>query len=460
MSASSPTESDWARPSPTEPDRVRPSPTEAGRRESRRCSSPHCRRTRRETGKRLRCVARPALYDVDVDDARTRAYQTLAVPNPNLPLRAHEVGYIELVSSPDPRVQPMVFALEHTRVRVGRFSTLGTYATSSDVYVAVSEDATAISPMNTMFEHINGRFHAFDTRSAHGTYVNGEQIRRRRLLAPGDVIDIGGIPDDGGVLHGNARVVFLGQTPPPGRPIRRAPPRTRYTWESPRGGVTFDIDAAAGTAHASLELGGNGRRAEALAAVRQIVASPQLPAGAIDGGGGVRYQIGEPLTPLPANWTIEVPRACTIVADLCDALAAQSMVLGPFDRGLVWLRPGGRPVMFGAGLSRIAYQHDGRGHAGMTAVRHFRRSPEEIVREAEGPATDVFFAAYLLVELVTGGEPFPTEDSFGYLQAVTGGKARIPASIPQVARALLPDPAERPAMARFATQLRWAARAG
>ncbi|HEY0482948.1 MAG TPA: serine/threonine-protein kinase [Kofleriaceae bacterium] len=391
-----------------------------------------------------------------MDDARTRAYQTMAVPNPNLPLRESEVGYIELVSSPDPRVEPMVFALEHTRVRVGRFSTVGTYATSSDVYVAISDDATAISPMNTMFEHINGKFHAFDTRSIHGTYVNGEPIRRRRALSPGDVIDIGGVPDAGGVLRGNARVVFHGPTPPPGRPIRRAPPRTRYTWETPRGGLAFDIDASAGAARATLKLGSSGRD-EAFAAVRRVVAWPQLPAGAIDGA-GVHYGVGEPLVPLPANWTVDVPRACAIVADLCDAIAAQPLVLGPFDRGLVWLRADGRPVLFGAGLSRVAYQHDRVEIRGMVAVRHFRRSPEEILREASGPATDVFYAAYLLAELVTGEEPYPTEDPFAYLQAVSGGQVQLPADLPKIARAFDPDPAARPSIARFATLLRWGAR--
>jgi hypothetical protein len=397
------------------------------------------------------------VYDRGVDDARARAYQTLAVPNPNLPLRASEVGYIELVASPDPQVEPMVFALEHMKVRVGRFSTAGTYATTSDVYVAVSDDATAISPMNTMFEYLHSRFHAFDTRSAHGTYVNGEQIHRRRALAPGDVIDIGGIPDGIGVLRGNARVVFHGDTPPAGRPVRRAPPRTRYTWESPRGGATLEIDAAAGTACATLDLRSPARRDAALAAARRVVATPQLPTAVLDGD-RVHYRAGAPLTPLPAHWTVEVPRACAIVAELCDAIAAQSIVLGPFDRGLVWLLPDDRPVVFGAGLSRVAYQHDAVGGCGMMPVLHFRHSPEEVTSEATGPATDVFYAAYLLVELVTCDEPYPTRESFRYLQAVQTGGVELPAGLPAIARAFDPDPAARPSIARLGTLLRWAAR--
>jgi FHA domain len=392
-----------------------------------------------------------------MDDARSRAYQTLAVPNPNLPLRASQVGYIELVSSPDPRVEPMIFALEHTRVRVGRFSTAGTYATSSDVFVAVSDDATAISPMNTMFEYIDGKFHAFDTRSTHGTYVNGEQIRRRRALAPGDVIDIGGIPDDAGVLHGNARVVFLGSAAPAGRPIRRAPPRTRYTWHTPRRGVELEIDAAAGTAYATVNLGYESWRDTALATAQRVVASPQMPAGTLEGT-GVRYHVGEPLTQLPDNWTVEVPRACAIVADLCDAIATQPIVLGPFDRGLVWLRPNGRPVLLGAGLSRVAYEHDARMRGVALSALHFRYSPEELAGKTTGPATDVFWAAYLLIELITCGEPYPTESFATYMDAVRHGQVHLPDDIPPIARAFDPDPAARPSIARFATLLRWDAR--
>jgi hypothetical protein len=387
-----------------------------------------------------------------MDDARTRAYQTLAVPNPNLPLRESEVGYIELVSSPDPRIEPMIFALEHHRVRVGRFSTAGTYATSSDVYVAISDEATAIAPMNTMFEYIYGEFHAFDTRSAHGTYVNGEQILKRRVLRPGDVIDVGGIPDDAGVLRGHARIVFLGHTPPPGRPIRRAPSRTQFTWHSPRSSATVEIDAATGSARASFDIYDDHAHDDTLAGALRIAAPPQLPTPTLDGD-EIVYHVGEPLTWLPANWLVEPRRACTLVADLCDALASQPGVLGPFERGLVWQRPGGGAVLFAAGLSRSAYLWDHNLRGATLQALHLRASPEELLGRGTGPATNVFYAAYLLVELVAGREPFRGRD-LDYLKAVRDGHVDLPDNLPPIHAAFSPDPAARPLMVELAALLR------
>jgi hypothetical protein len=386
-------------------------------------------------------------------DPRAGIYQTLSAPNPNPPLRDSEIGYIELVSSPDPRVGPMIFALEHTRVRLGRFSTAGTYATSSDVFVAVSDDATAISPMNTMFEYIHDRFHAFDTRSTHGTCVNGEQIYKRRALVPGDIIDIGGILDGDGVRRGHARVVFLGHRPPEGRPIRRAPPRTRYRWESPRRTVGIDIDSATGTARATLDFLGPEWRKAAVVAVQDVVPSPALPAGTVDGD-HVLYDAREPLTYLPPRWNVELPRACAIVADLCDALAGQLVVLGPFDRELVWVRPRGRALLLGAGLSRVAFRYDEGLRGAVMMSRHFRTSAEELMHGRAAATTDVYYAAYLLVELVTGHEPFPVHDRLAYLTAVRSGRAELPAGFPALSRAFDPDPAARPSFGELAALLR------
>lgn len=387
-----------------------------------------------------------------MDDARARAYQTLSVPNPNPPLRASQVGYIELVSSPDPRVEPMIFALEHTRVRLGRFSTAGTYATSSDVFVAVSDDATAISPMNTMFEYIYDAFHAFDTRSKHGTYVNGELIPRRRLLAPGDVIDIGGIHDEHGALRGHARVVFLGSEPPAGRPIRRAPPRTQYRWDAPVSRLALDINAPQGTAVAQLEFLDDWLT-HASQAVQAVVDSPAIPVGIIDGD-RVTYRTGEPLTYLPPHWHIELPRACAIVADLCDGLAAQSLALGPFERELVWLRPSGRAVFLGAGFSHVAYLLGMNTRSSIGLGYDFRITPEEMRRIPAGPATNVYDAARLLAELVTGHDPYPAKRDIAYYQAVRDGRMELPPGFPPIERAFAPDPSERMSEAELAAVLR------
>lgn len=393
-------------------------------------------------------------------DPREQAYANLAVPNTSPMLEPVQVGYIELVSSPDPRVEPMIFALEHAKVRLGRFSTAGTYATSPDVYVAVSEEATAISPMNTMFEFVDGVFHAFDTRSANGTFVNGEQIRKRRRLAPGDVIDIGGVPGEGG-----ARVVFLGQTAPAGRLVRRAPGRTRFTWSSPRGAVTLEIDTAGGTATATVHLEDREWLEAALEAARRVceVGSPRLPPSTIGGlaPNVIAYRLEGPVVSLHETRPLAVAHASTIVASLCEAVAAchaakpSPIVVGPFERRLVWPRAGGGAALLGAGVSRIGFLHDA-GVTGATMLpRHFRRCPEELRRDPIGPATDVYFLAYFWCELVSGREPYPVGDGMRYLQAVMSGCPELPELAPAaIAAAFSPDRAKRPALETLAATLR------
>ncbi|MEO8841922.1 MAG: serine/threonine-protein kinase [Kofleriaceae bacterium] len=394
------------------------------------------------------------------DDAREAAYQALAVANSNPPLRPSCVAYIELVASPDPRVEPFVFALEHTRVRVGRFSTEGTYATSSDLFVAVSEDATAIAPMNAMFEFIDGSFHVFDTRSPNGTAVNGEAIKKRRVLAAGDVIEIGGIADGAGVRTGGARIVFLGATPPPDRPVLRAPVQTVRTWRSPRGSVEIEVDATAGTARATIDMPTEWSE-PMFATVERVAAitSPYLPATTV--GDVTRYEVGEPLKEIEVGWCIEPAVARAIVADVCDAAAAchevggELILIGPFDRRLVWRRADGRALVFGAGLSRAAYQLDQAKRGAMMTMRHFRMSPEEVMGRPTGPASDVYFAAYLLVELITNHEPYPIEEFTTYLEAVRNGHPDVPDDLPaEVTRAFEPDPSARPTLGELAAALR------
>jgi hypothetical protein len=370
-----------------------------------------------------------------------------------------EVGYIELVSSPDKRVEPMIFALEHAKVRLGRFSTEGTYATSPDVYVAISEQATAISPMNTMFEFVAGAFHAFDTRSANGTFVNGEQIRKRRRLAPGDVIDIGGVPDEGG-----ARVVFLGQIAPAGRLVRRAPGRTKFTWSSPRGAVTLEIDAAGGTATATVNLDSDWLEA-ALEASREVrnLGSPRLPPSAIGGSAPnvVEYRFEGPVIEIHETRPLAVAHASTLVASLCEAVAAchaarpNPIVVGPFERRLVWPRARGATVLLGAGISRIGFLHDAAVRGAMMTPRHFRRCPEELNREPIGPAADVYFLAYFWFELVFGREPYPVGDEMQYLQAVMRGCPELPDIAPAaIVAAFSPDRTKRPSLDELVTTLR------
>ena len=285
--------------------------------------------------------------------------ETLAVANSNPPLRPEDVAYIEVVSSPDPRVKPFVFALEHSRVRVGRFSTDGTYATSSDLFVALAPEITAIAAMNTMFEFVGGAFHVFDTRSVNGTAVNGVPIKKRRLLAIGDVIEIGGTVDDTGARTGAAKIIFRGATPPPGE-IVRAPPLTRRTWSSLRGSVEIDVDATTGTATATIAMQDDWRDTTLeIVARTAALTSSALPV--CTPGDVIRYET----------------RA--IVADVCDAAAAchrasgEPILVGPFERELVWRgRANGRAFLFGAGLARRGYAYDRNARGAMMTSRHYR----------------------------------------------------------------------------------------
>jgi hypothetical protein len=397
-----------------------------------------------------------------MDDARKRAYETLGTPNPNPPLRAEDFGYVELVASPDPALAvPVIFELAHTKVRLGRYSSAGTYATTSDLFVAVCDEATAIAPMNTMFENLGGDFHVFDTRSKNGTFVNGDQITKRRKLAPRDVIDVGGSPEEGG-----ARLVYLGPQLPPGRHVRRGPEATEHKWQSRRGGLVITVDSAAGTAVASLKIDDPHVRDAALMTAQRFAGlahSPHLPTATQDARDPdlLRYRVGEPLTELPAGWVYDAPTAYAIAADMCDAAAAchdagpSHSVIGPFERGLVWRKPDGRAVLFGAGLARAMHEREQNVRGHMMTPRHFRLSPEECNGWPTGPATDVFYAAYFAVELVLGYEPYPTGELVTYMDHIVKGMVELPDLPPSVlVRAFSPEPSSRPTLAQLASALR------
>jgi hypothetical protein len=351
----------------------------------------------------------------------------------------------------------MIFALEHQRVRLGRFSTAGTYATSPDVYVAVSEEATAITPMNTMFEFVDGVFHASDTRSVNSTFVNGTQIFRRHRLAPGDVIDIGGAPREGG-----ARVVFLGHIAPAGRLVRRAPVRTKFTWSSPRRAVTMNIDAASGTATATLEE--NDERWHEHALEVSKLDSPRLPPSAIIGSAPVviEYWFEGPVIAIHPTRELAVAHASAIVASLCEAVAVchaarpKPIVIGPFERGLVWQRADGDVVLLGAGISRRGFlDANRRGCIGPAALPvHVPLCWEDMLGRAT-PAADVFYLAYFWFELVFGHEPYPVDSGFEYMLAVGDGRPTLPDIVPApIARAFCPDPAQRPTLDELAAMFR------
>lgn len=379
---------------------------------------------------------------------RQLAYELPAVPNVSEPL--DRAGYLELVHTPDPSLRmPVMIELAHQKVRLGRFTLAGTYAQSPDVYVAVSEDGgDAISPMNTMFEFIDGKFHVFDTRSTNGTFVNGEQIKKRRALTVGDVIDIGGTPEDGG-----ARVIFHGMVAPTQEiPIVRSPQLTRHIFETPRGGLTLEVDSERGIAVAKLGFDGEWKDA-ALDAVRRVcnVDSPYLARCEIQGD-RIIYYVGEPLEPV--NRVLDEPIARAIAADVAEAaLACHPTIVGPFDRRQVFVRRNGDAVLFGAGLARIAYLYDEGLRGAMMTTRHFIRCPEEIMGHEPGTQADAFYAALFYATLAHGVEPYPQGEEVEYLEAVMNGElVYTPPS--GILEAFAPDPAERPTMEELVEVLR------
>jgi hypothetical protein len=267
------------------------------------------------------------------------------------------------------------------------------------------------------------------------------------------------VADDAGVRTGGARLVFRGATAPPG-PVLRAPVQTRRTWRSPRGSVEIEVDAVAGSARATIDMPTDWSE-PTLATVERVAAltSPYLPVTTV--GDVTHYEVGEPLKEIEVGWRIDAPVARAIVADVCDAAAAchdmtgEPILIGPFDRRLVWLRANGRAVVFGAGLSHAAYAIDQAKRGAMMTSRHFRMSPEEVTGRPIGPASDVYFAAYLLVELITNAEPYPIDELTTYLEAVSSGHPDVPEDLPpEVARAFDPDPSARPTLAELAAALR------
>jgi len=96
----------------------------------------------------------------------------------------------------------------------------------------------------------------------------------------------------------------------------------------------------------------------------------------------------------------------------------------------------------------------------MMTTRHFRMSPEEVMGRPSSPATDVYYAAYFLVELVTAAEPFPIDEEFAYMEAVRHGHPELPPGLPvEVTRAFDPDPIARPSLSELEAALRETERA-
>jgi hypothetical protein len=150
----------------------------------------------------------PALANSMADDAIERAYREGGARNDRPVIPAQFIAYVEILTTPDPRLVGKVFALDREHLLVGRFD-------FSHIYLVVRGDAH-MSRGNTIFSFVAGRFEVANGHSTHGTSLNGRRLADGEScpLTVGDIIDVGGQPRPDGELFGHARLLFRGRAAP------------------------------------------------------------------------------------------------------------------------------------------------------------------------------------------------------------------------------------------------------
>jgi hypothetical protein len=166
-----------------------------------------------------------------------------------------------------------------------------------------------------------------------------------------------------------------------------------------------------------------------------------------------------------ASQTLSLQEAAPIVHALLATMdrmhrAPEPTLFGPVGLGQVWIDQQVR-FLFG-GATRIANNYDrslrGRSYPAIPMLA----SPEEISNEGASPASDVFYAAVFLYELLTGCEPYNKQMAQPYFDAIRSGHFRdvqvyVPALDAKVAgaihSALSPQVQQRPSVADFARLL-------
>ncbi len=175
---------------------------------------------------------------------------------------------------------------------------------------------------------------------------------------------------------------------------------------------------------------------------------------------------GRSLLQQTASQTLSLDEAAPIVRALLATMdkmhhAREPFLFGPVSAGQVWLESEGPRFLF-AGATRIAYNYDRSLRGRSYPLLSIPASAEELLGNGGNPSSDVFYAAVLLYELLTGCEPFPKQAVAAYLDAIRSGKFRdihvyVPALDPDVARvihaALSPVSESRPDVADFARAL-------
>jgi hypothetical protein len=129
------------------------------------------------------------------------------------------------------------------------------------------------------------------------------------------------------------------------------------------------------------------------------------------------------------------------------ALHAHDRRAGPIEPGLVWWTDRG-PLLHQPGLAAAAYAHDRKDRSVREVPRSSPMAPEA-VRDRHEAATDVFYLAWWLFELLNGEAPYGPFHGLQALEDLMAGRRRPfapdtdPAVADVLARALRPDPAER-----------------
>ncbi len=130
-----------------------------------------------------------------------------------------------------------------------------------------------------------------------------------------------------------------------------------------------------------------------------------------------------------ADRQMTVARAASFVAQLAELVRAHHAgggegVLGAFNPALVVQTEVGDQLV-APGMERIIQSHDSgiRGFHGGSRIAHSRFTHDQLRARSElGEPDQVTSLAVLLIELVSGKEPYPTDSEFTYMSAVTKGQ--------------------------------------
>ena len=145
-----------------------------------------------------------------------------------------------------------------------------------------------------------------------------------------------------------------------------------------------------------------------------------------------------------ADRVMSVPRAASFVVQLADLVRAHHAaggegVLGPFDPALVVETDAGDRLV-APGMERLIQQHDSsiRGMKGGGRIVHTRITHDQLrARDRLGVPDEVTSLAVLAIELVSGKEPYPTDNEFTYMSAVTKGEhTALDTLVPRLTRPL------------------------